>query len=122
MLPMVRNAKPADVQRVAVVVVMRVLPLASASLTRPSDKGSIAECTANNCMGSSGHRVFSFPLSDGGSVACATAKNGGICSFRFHLGRLDALANGGNVTTLFGVRSPKTAVRFSLTGNADLLF
>jgi hypothetical protein len=64
------STKPTDAQGSAVIVVMPVLSFCSAILTRPSNKGSIAECTANHCVSTCCHRVFSFPLSDGGSVAC----------------------------------------------------
>jgi len=92
-LRVVATAKPADFQREAIVVVVPVLSFASAFFTRASNKCSIAEGAANDGMGSSGHRVFSFPLSDGYTVACATAKNGGICSFEFHGARFGCAAS-----------------------------
>ncbi len=81
------TAQPTDNKRVGVIVVMGLGSFNSANFTREAGKRSILQGLVNFGMSACGSRVSSFPLSDGGSVACETAENCGISSFRFHLGR-----------------------------------
>ena len=80
-------AQPTDNERVGVIVVMGFGSFNSANFTRKAGKRSILQCVVNFGMSACGSMMLSLPLSDGGSVACETAENCGIGSFRFHFGR-----------------------------------